>query len=289
MIDDDLRLRAKRFLGGQRRVDDLDRFYLDLRDRTHGRASFREIGDFVAHRGERNRGPVTQVARDVITSVTVWSLGFRDKKPTYPELAQAARANFRLASDEQIRNGCGLERLALKAFLDRVLPGFESGKPAKDLSDEELRTLDYIANRFIWKPTFTDEAVVRDFCDVLVLNKIASEEDRSALLAAGEFLSLYALIRMHGTFIALKDGTTAQLLAGYANKNGVLEVKVQIEFNDGPKPISAPVCMFATRLKPEDHCDASLLASADDYLARTWRTPLDIGSDGKLRRVADAV
>jgi hypothetical protein len=29
MIDDDLRLRAKRFLGGQHRADDLDRFYLD--------------------------------------------------------------------------------------------------------------------------------------------------------------------------------------------------------------------------------------------------------------------
>lgn len=71
MIDDDLRLRAKRLIRGDRRIDDIDRFYLDLRDRTHGRASFREIGDFVAHRGERNRGPVTQNARDVITSVTV--------------------------------------------------------------------------------------------------------------------------------------------------------------------------------------------------------------------------
>jgi hypothetical protein len=56
--------------------------------------------------------------------------------------------------------------------------------------------------------------------------------------------ALYALIRMHGTAIALKDGTSAPLLAGYANKHGVLEVKVQIEFSDGPKPISAPVCLF---------------------------------------------
>jgi len=286
MIDDELRLRAKRFLGGQRRVDDLDRFYLDLRDRTHGRASFREIGDFVAHRGERNRGPVTQVARDVITSVTVWSLGFRGKKPTYPELAQAAWANFRLASDEQIKNGCGLERPALKMFLDRVLPGFESGKPANNLSDEELRVLLYIANRVIWKPTFTGDEAIHDFCDVLVLNNIIAEDDRATLIAAGEFISLYALIRMHGTFIALKDGTSAQLLAGYANKHGVLEVKVQIEFNDGPKPISAPVCMFLTELKPEDHCDLSLLALADDYLARIWRIPLEIGSDGKLHGVA---
>jgi hypothetical protein len=174
----------------------------------------------------------------------------------------------------------------VKRILDRVLPGFESGKPTSNLSDEELRVLQYIANRFIWKPTFTDDEVVQDFCDVLVLNNIVLEDDRPSLLAEREFISLYALIRMHGTTIVLKDGTTAQLLAGYANKHDVLEVKVQIEFNDGPKPISAPVCMYATTLKPEDHCDVSLLALPDDYLARVWRMPLEIGDNGKLRRVA---
>jgi len=211
MIDDDLHLRAKRLLGGQHRTDDLDRFYLDLRERTHGRASFREIGDFVAHRGERNRGPVTPVARDVITSVSIWSLGFRGKKPTYPELAQAARANFRLASDKQLKDGCGLKRSAVKKVVDRALPRFEGGGP---IDDEELRVLLYLANRFIWRPAFTDDEVVKDFCDVLTLNKIVSKADRPALLAARDFVSLYALICMHGTSIALEDGTSAQLLAG---------------------------------------------------------------------------
>lgn len=175
----------------------------------------------------------------------------------------------------------------MKIILDRVLPGFETDKPANNLSDEEVRVLQYIGNRFIWKPAFTDEEVVRDFCDVLVLNKIIPENDRAAFVAAGEFISLYALIRMHGTAIALKGGTNAPLLAGYANKHGLLEVKVQIEFNDGPKPISAPVCMFLTKLKPEDHCEASLLAPAKDYMARMWRAPIEIGDDGKLRRVSD--
>ena len=283
MIDDDLRARAKRFLTGQRRVDDLDRLYLDLRERTHGRASFREIGDFVAHRGERNRGPVTQVVRDVITSVSVWSLGFRDKKPTYAELAQAACANFRLASDKQLKDGCGLKRPAVKKLLDGVLPRFERGGP---IDDKELRVLLYLANRFIWKPAFTADEVVKELCDVLTLNNIITKSDQPALLAARDFVSLYALIRMHGTTIALENGTSAELLAGYANQHGILEVKVQIEFDDAPKPISSPVCMYLTTLKPEDHCDPSLLAPANDYLARVWRTPLEIGDDGKLRRMA---
>ena len=144
----------------------------------------------------------------------------------------------------------------------------------------------YLANRFIWRPAFTDDEVVKDFFDVLTLNKIVSKADRPTLLAARDFVSLYALIRMHGTTIALEDRTSAHLLAGYANRHDILEVKVQIEFNEAPKPTSSPVCMFLTTLKPEDYCDASLLAPADDYLARVWRTPLEIGSNGKLCRMA---
>ncbi|WP_375415549.1 hypothetical protein [uncultured Bradyrhizobium sp.] len=264
MIDDDLRLRAKRLLDGQRRADDLDRFFLDLRERTHGRASFREIGDFVAHRGQRDKGPLTQIARDVITSVSVWSLGFRGKRPTYPELALAARANFRLASDKQLKDGCGLRRPAVKRILDAALPRLEVGGP---IQDEELPILLYLGNRFIWKPAFTDEQVIKEFCDVLILNRIVSGKDRRGLQDVGNFIILHALARMHGTTIALETGGSAELLAGYANQHGHLEVKVQIEFNDALKPISSPVCMFLTKLKPEEHCDATLLAPADDYLA----------------------
>jgi hypothetical protein len=104
--------------------------------------------------------------------VSIWSLGFRGKKPTYSELAQAARANFRLASDKQLRDGCGLKRSAVKTILERVLR-FESGKP---IDDSELGVLLYLANRFIWKPAFTDEEVVKDFCDVLTLNKITQKQ-----------------------------------------------------------------------------------------------------------------
>jgi hypothetical protein len=54
--------------------------------------------------------------------VSIWSLAFRGKKPTYPELAQAARDNFRLASDKQLKDGCGLKRSAVKKVVDRLTP-----------------------------------------------------------------------------------------------------------------------------------------------------------------------
>jgi hypothetical protein len=59
------------------------------------------------------------------------------------------------------------------------------------------------------------------------------------------------------------------------------ESEVKIEFDDAPKPISSPVCMFAITLKPEDHCDASFLAPAD-LPSPVVADPARMGDDGKL-------
>lgn len=82
MLHDDLRIRARRLATGRHRVEDLDRLFLGLRDRDSGRMSVREIGDFVAHRGERQKGPVTQTARDAFTSIDVWSFPMRGRIPS---------------------------------------------------------------------------------------------------------------------------------------------------------------------------------------------------------------
>jgi len=99
LIDDDLRGRVQRLLAGSHQVHDLHRLFLALRDRAHNRESVREIGDFVAHRAERQKGLVTQTGRDVFTSIDVWSLSFRGQKTSLEDIARAAWANFRLASD----------------------------------------------------------------------------------------------------------------------------------------------------------------------------------------------
>ena len=46
--------------------------FLDQRERSHGRTHFREMGDFLAHRSTRNKGPVTAVIKDIMTSFRVW-------------------------------------------------------------------------------------------------------------------------------------------------------------------------------------------------------------------------
>jgi hypothetical protein len=282
VLDDDLRGRARRLLSGNRRVDDLDRLFLGLRDRDRGRASFREVGDFVAHRGERQKGVVTQICQDVFTSFDVWSMKFRGKDASLGDIVRAAQANFRLASDFQLRRGCGMPRAKVKRHLVSSCAKIETGTP---ISDQECRVLLYLGNRFIWKPAFTDERLFNDFRDVLLLNAILSKSEAAAFESVKEFLTLYAISVMHGCTIVYEGGDRRLLLAGFANRERHLEVKIQINFEIEKKPVMAPICMFLTSLSPGDHCEPSLLELGSDYLADAWREPIEVGREGKLSLV----
>lgn len=282
MIDYDLRARVERLLAGSQQVHDLDRLFLGLRDRAHERESFREIGDFVAHRDERQKGLVTQTGRDVFTSIDVWSMGLRGRIPSPQDIVRAAWANFRLASDSQLQVGCGLQRGTVKGRLKSGLSKLERGEA---LAGREIKVIDYLGNRFIWKPAFTDDQLFNEFRDVLLLNSIIVKADIPSLDGIKTFLTLYAISCMHGSAIVLQNGTRADLLAGFSNKERCLEVKMQIGFDDGPKPIMAPICLFLSSLQPENHCEAKLLELGSKGPPFTWSEPVEVGSDGKLVRV----
>lgn len=283
MIDDDLRGRVRRLLGGSHHVHDLDRLFLALRDRAHERESFREIGDFVAHRDERHKGLVTQTGRDVFTSIDVWSLRLRGRKPSPQDIVRAAWANFRLASDSQLKVDCGLQRGTVKGRLKSGLSKLERGEA---LAGQEIKVIDYLGNRFIWRPAFTDEQLFNEFRDVLLLNSIIVKADIPALDGIKTFLTLYAISCMHGSAVVLENGTRAELLAGFFNQKRCLEVKMQIRFDDAPKPISAPICLFLTSLQPENHCEAKLLElESKGQPPFSWSEPIEVGADGRLALV----
>jgi hypothetical protein len=64
--DVEMRRRTMRLLDGDFRPDDVSRLFLWLRERSHGLASIREIGDFVAHSDTRKKGVVTEETRDFL-------------------------------------------------------------------------------------------------------------------------------------------------------------------------------------------------------------------------------
>jgi hypothetical protein len=279
MLDEDLRHRARRLSAGERRVVDLDRLFLGLRARAGAQACFREIGDFVAHRDTREKGLITQVGRDVFTSVDVWSLKMRGRDPSWADIARAAHANLRLASDEQLRDGCGCERPSAKQRLQRALAKIGRGETP---TDKQLRTLDYLGNRFIWKPAFTAAQLAAEFKEVLLRTGITQLSDADLSEETRTFLALYALALMHGSSILLENGHRARLFAGFANRQRRLEVKVEIVFDELSKPLMALVCLFLTDLRPDAHCAPALLMPSDPTLPTHWDFPIDLGRDAKL-------
>lgn len=280
MITDELSIRARRLIAGQFRGDDLDRLYLDQRDKHHERESFREVGDFIAHRRERQKGLVTQIARDVFTSISVWSLALRGKRPTPGDIERAARANFRLATDAQLQQGCGLRRKAAKETLESAIRKFETGL---SFTDQETIVLGYLGNRFIWKPALTDEQLIHEFTEVLEFNAVLSRDEAKSLAQLKSFITLHAITCMHGSIIHFDNSTSGELLAGFSNREKCLEVKVQIRFEDAPKPILAPICMFLTNLSPEENCEASLLAKVGtEWHPHVWQVPIELTPEGKL-------
>src|SRR6202035_3818458 len=115
-----------------------------------------------------------------------------------------------------------------------------------------------------------------EFKEVLMRNDIVAKTDIAAFNKAEAFVALYALSIMHGSTIVLDDAKKARLYAGFANRDRFLEIKVEILFSELSKPLMAPVCLFLTDLRPDEHCDPDLGRSADTVLFNSWDFPIDI-------------
>jgi hypothetical protein len=266
----DLRRRVERLLAGRRSPEDLQRIYLDQRDRAYGRASVLEIGDFIAHRDERVKGVVTRRVEDLLMSGRTWTSGVLGQIPPLdsPILRDTARANLRLATDDQIRGRLGLKRDVAKSALEHGLKVLaKKGR----ITDREADVLVFFGTQFIWNPAFTDDQLFEDLVEVLVKNGVLGRNERADFQAVKTFNTLFAITQMHGSIIVAADGTRTPIFGFGANTFGRLEVKGQLSFATEPKPVTAELCMFWTGLDVRVHCSPALLANP-----AAWRDPLDV-------------
>ena len=274
MQDTDLQRRVERILQGQRRIDDLDRIFLGLRARSYGRDNVREIGDFVAHRDERDKGVVTTMAADILLSARMYSEGLQGHVPSLDELLEAACANLRIATDEQLQSAVGLSRNIANGVLNQSVSKLRKGKV---LTEREQSVLRYLGTSFIWRPAFTDEMLASDLLHVLDRNGLLSDQNVPVPATLSPFLPLYVVVLLHGSSIVFNDGRKVPLRAGYGNEERTLEVKAMLPLGSGPKPIFANVCLFLTGLRATAHCCPRLMEEPT-----LWDGPLDINATGKL-------
>lgn len=283
MFDDDLRIRARRLIGGDFRQDDLSHFYLGLRDRTGGSKTFRDMGDFVAHRQERNQGELQGIAKDIFTSFSVWASGLNGQMPPLDAMIRCARANIKLATDKQIKDLCHCRRDVAVKRLKRAIQTLQNGQTILDAADEQVWRA--LRSRWIWRPAFSADVLFDDFATVLHRNAIIERSEIQSIGIARTFIALHAVKVMHGSQVKLDDGRTAALYAGYANDQRVIEVKIDLVYEGLAKPVMAPTCLFLTDLHGADHCARDLPAPKDAADFKAWSMPLDITADLKLDRL----
>lgn len=276
----ELRQRVERFLRGDRRVEDLDRIFLGLRDRCYGLATIREIGDFVAHRDQREKGPVTDKVRDIQLSLESW---LKQGQGQFPDLAAAKRisaANLRTATDAQLAARLGLRREVVKSVLAQAIKKMEADRFEK-VTQRERSVFNYLAGAFVWNPAFTDEQVAEDLAAVLIKAGALLKDEREAFDANGAFLALYVTALMHDSAIVMEDGSRFDLVAGFANDQNRIEVKARIELAGWGKPVTAPVCMFWTKLLGTEHCSDDLAAAPG-----AWSGAIEIDPSGRLAGIS---
>jgi hypothetical protein len=247
----ELRQRVEGYLRSDRRVEDLDRIFLALRDGSHGHPEIREVGDFVAHRDRRERGPVTEAVRNIHLSLDSW---LHQGEGRLPDLAKAKRicaANLRTATDEQLNARLGLRHEVVKSVLTQVVRKMEAGRSTKVTRREEA-VFNYLAGAFIWNPAFTDEQVGDALATVLMKAGALRPEEQEAFEANLTFLALYVTALMHGSTVVMDDGSRFDLSAGFDNDARRIEVKARIELVGWGKRVTAPVCIFWTKLIGSD-------------------------------------
>ena len=278
----ELRQRVERFVRGDRRVADLDRIFLSLRERCYGLASIREIGDFVAHRDQREKGPVTDAVRDIQLSLESWLRQGEGKVPDLALCKRISAANLRISTDAQLDERLGLRRELVKSVLAQAISKMEKDRFEK-VTERERKVFDYLAGAFIWNPAFTDERVMADLTCVLTKSGALRADETDALKAGSTFLTLYVTALMHDSAVVMDDGARFDLVAGFDNDERRIEVKARIDLPGWGKKVLAPVCVFWTGLLGTEHCSKDLIAAPAD-----WSGAIDIDQSGRLARLTCA-
>jgi len=276
-IDTDLRKRVLRLLAGERRIVDLIRIFLDLRDRSFGRPCFREVGDFVAHRNHRSKGLVTQTAQYLFVSLDVWSLALRNKEVSMEDLFKAGEANLQLATDELIL-AMNLKRPSALKRLKGVQKKWDK---FQQLNQSDSQFLEGVANKFVWRPVFSGAQLYNEVVEVLKRNKIINKEEVENFESARTFIILFALTNMHGCQLRISDKMNVETLIGFKSAENYLCAFLNISFADTQKPILVPIALLITDLLPSEVCHEELL-NTDRAINTMWEQSIEINENGLL-------
>jgi hypothetical protein len=284
-IRDDTQARVDRLKGGKFLNHDVSAIFVNLRDYFHSRESFRDIGNFLAHKEKRDQGAVFNVTRDMALYMR-FSIPFIANSggpisATHLQLTAALKANVNLLTDENLHEALGMRRADVRSHLGsalKCLNGVNNGKivQVKNLTVKQLTVVNYLMSVLKIRPAFDAEILFDDFCYVLIREKYITTIDVSKLAYAKSLLALYCAAQMHGSEIDLGDGQSTPLVGGTGD--GKIQVTAKVPNVHGAVGISVPV--FTSELSAKKFCNKQLRPPKSGDVQ--WQRPVELNRRGKL-------
>lgn len=288
MRDAGMRKRVERLIAGLFQPGDLDRLYLHLRERSYGSVLVRELADFIAHPGARDRGPTTDEVRDFFTVLryVVPLLGSGgpglDLNDIPATILPGYRANFRRIGPAGIKRETGLGQKAAKAALESGLGKLTEGASAGRLrltgylTKEEVSVLQCCGRHVTAHAAFTGNDLFNDLRAALEKNKLLQANERAQFNHLKTAVMLHAVAAIHGTKILLEDQSTADLFG--IIHDGFVEINARAGVTSAQGTIISFVGrMFDTGLTAAQHCDPRLIQEHTP-----WSGPIELTADRRL-------
>jgi hypothetical protein len=276
-------------LSGGFRPDDLMGLFLYARDHCDGREPVTEIGDFVAHHNERDKGIVTRSTREwfAVARFHVSRFGPHGKPLDSRKMPPTTRDYFKIAVNrldaKLIREKTGMRRVDAYKLLNDVAERLAQNVDGtwalpSNLTQPEVSLIEYVSSVMVVKPAFEADRLCDDFIATLKSNGLITKEELSEHREAlGTLVQLYAVAAMHNCVVQIGDGTTTQLKA--SPEPDVKQIIVNAAVPDArpnQPPIFISSSMFTANVDPRIHCHADLLANRD------WSLEIEVAQDKRL-------
>lgn len=286
------RARAERLLRGDFRPDDLTGLFLYARDHCDGREAVSDIGHFVAHHNERDRGIITRSTREWFAVARFHMARFGPGGPYLlhgNRMPQATRDYFQVAigrfDAKTLKAETGLRKpdafKRMKAIAENLTSNTDGTWALPAMTSEDNDLVNYVTSQMVIKPAFEDSDLFDEFSATLKSNGLITKEElRTHTARLRPLIYLFAVSAMHNCVVRIGDGTTVQLKAwcSIEDKSIAVGAAVPLELPNGHYGgrVSVTADIFKAHLDPAEHCHPDLLS------APSWDFELEVDRAGKL-------
>jgi hypothetical protein len=290
-----LRIRVDRLLRSDKRPEDLTALFLALRDYSGGRECVVEVGNFIAHRGERKIGITTREARDFFRTVRFYNEYTYRRRPVEildlpKNISELLDSSFRRTPNNLIRRHLNMNRQTAERKLTELQSRLFTDANGRVVltwpTALDTAILECLLGHITTRPAFTDQQLIEQLSESLRANGLLEKSQLKPFRQLKEFVGLFAVANMHLCVIDLGDGTVAELEAGATKSQGVIGVAAAAELKDinptGKVRIAAT--FFETSIDVFKFADPDLHPASDQN--PNWPFHIELAASGKLKKLA---